>query len=127
MKATFIAMCSVLVVSLALCLFSLFYQDKTLAGLDEMRTQAISLVDADDLSGAKEKIVQLADTFKGKSKLLEMIASHNDLHDAYLHIVAAKISLELDDLDDTYQELTLLGETIEHLRQHEAFSISNLY
>lgn len=127
MKATFIAMCTVLIVSLALCLFSLFYQQRTLEGLDRVRNEAISLVNVGDRAGAEEKITQLADSFENRSKILELIASHNDLHDAYLHIVGAQISLELDDINDTYKELALLGETLSHLRQHEAFTISNIY
>jgi hypothetical protein len=120
-------MCAVLAVSLALCLFSLFFQQRTLEGLDRMRSEAVSLINAGDRAGAEEKITQLADSFENRSKILEMIASHNDLHDAYLHIVGAKISLELRDLDDTSKELALLGETLSHLRQHEAFTISNIY
>ena len=127
MRATLIAMCAVLVLALALCLFSLFYQERALEALNILRTEAIDLVDARDARAASDKITTLAAEFKDKSKILELLASHNDLHDAYLHIVAARISLDLGDLDDTYQELSLLGETLEHLQEHEAFTINNLY
>lgn len=127
MRATLIAMCAVLVLSLALCLFSLFYQERSLEALNILRTEAIDLVDARNEDGAFEKITALACEFKDKAKILELLASHNDLHDAYLHIVAARISLELGDLDDVDRELALLGETLEHLQDHEAFTINNLY
>lgn len=127
MKATFISMCTVFLLSLALCLFSLFFQDRSIETLDNMRTETIDLVQAQDKEGALEKLTELANTFKKKAKVLELLASHNDMHDAYLHIVAARISLELNDLDDTYQELTLLGETLEHLQDYEAFTFTNLY
>ena len=127
MRATLIAMCAVLILSLALCLFSLFYQERTLEALNIMRTEAIDLVDGGDADAAFEKITALAAEFKAKSKILELLASHNDLPDAYLHIVAARISIELGDLDDADRELALLGETLEHLQEHEAFTINNLY
>ncbi len=127
MRGTFIAMCTVLVCSLALCLFSLFFQHRSLETMDNLRMEAIELVDAKDKDGAIEKTVELANLFKEKLKIIELLASHNDLHDAYLHIVAAQVSLELGDLDDTYQELALLGETLGHLQNHEAFTIENLY
>jgi hypothetical protein len=120
-------MCAVLILALALCLFSLFYQNKTLEALNVTRTEAINLMNAQREDDALEKITELANQFKSKSKVLEILAAHNDLQDAYVHIVTAQISLERRDLNDAYRELTLLGEAINHLQEHEAFSINNLY
>ena len=127
MKATFIGMLVVLAVSLGLCFLSLYYQHDSLQEMDRLRMQAIEHLEARDGDAAQEKLVELANVFKKKAKIIELLASHNDLHEAYLQIVTSQISLETGDMDDAYQALALLGEVLEHLQQHEAFSLENLY
>ena len=127
MKATLISMIAVLAASLALCLYSMYSQFSALDELDHIRAQAIEAVHARDDVHSEELLTQLANVFQDYAHTLEMIASHDDLHEAYSNIVDARISLECGDMDDTYQALAQLGESLEHLRAYEKLSIANIY
>ncbi|MGI6238098.1 MAG: DUF4363 family protein [Christensenellales bacterium] len=127
MRSTFIGMLVVLACSLGLCFYSMHVQFGAIDEMDELRARAEEHLRAGDYEGTESAIVELANVFKGHAKALEMLASHDDLHDAYLHIVDARVSLECRIEDDVLQALVQLGETLAHLREHERFSLTNLY
>lgn len=127
MKATRIALCAVLAASLALCAASMIYQFHVLDDLEQRCDRAVECVRADDTGGAARVVADLRERFRKDSKILEMLSSHDDLHEADVSIVNAAVALECEDKDDALQALCALSETLEHLRAHESFSFSNLY
>ena len=84
------------------------------------------LICLSDTLAAKEYAESLEDIFEGRQAVLEMLASHNDLHETMNSITDAKVALECGDMDDAYQALVRLRGMIEHLRDHERFSLANL-
>lgn len=126
MRSTFISMCAVLCVSLGLGFYSLYTQTKAVDELDDMRAKAIEILRAGDIEKTKDAVTALANVFKEHARTLELLVSHDDIHDAYSHLLDARISLECGDLDDAYQALAQLGEALGHIREHEEFSLANL-
>jgi hypothetical protein len=126
MRTTLIAMCVVLCVSLVLCFYSMRVQMTALDALDDMRASVLEAVHAGDVQKAEEELVVLANSFREYAQTLELLTSHDDIHDAYSHLVDVRISLECEDLDDAYQALAQLGEALGHLREHEEFTLANL-
>ena len=127
MRKKFITMCILLALSLTLCFFSMHKQLKALDIIDKIRIETVEIIRGDDPQRAKELIVRMANEFQEQSRILELIASHDDLHDVYAYIVDAQIALECEDMDDTYQALMQLGESLKHIQEHEGFSFANLY
>lgn len=126
MRGTFVVMCAVLAVSLSLCFYSMHAQFVALDELDDMRVNALEAVHAGNIEKTTDALVVLANVFEDHAKLLELIASHDALHEAYSHLVDAQISLECNDLDDAYQALAQFGGALDHIREHETFSLANL-
>ena len=58
---------------------------------------------------------------------MEMLTSHDSLHEVYSELVDARVCLESGDYDDCYRALAQLGEALRHIREMEAVSLSNLY
>ena len=58
---------------------------------------------------------------------MEMLTSHDDLHEVYADVVDARVCLEQGDRDDCFRALAQLGEALHHIGEMEAVSLSNLY
>ena len=126
MRATFISLCVVLALSLALGIVSMQAQFRVLDMLDTSCGSAIACVIDDDISGAMGHVDRLYDIMEESSWFMELVASHDQLHEALGSIVDARVALECEDADDAYQALARLQGTIDHLREHETISLSNL-
>ena len=126
MKAMFCSMCAVLAAALGICLFSMWAQYKVLDTMDHLCGQAMTHVIAEDISGAMEYTHALNTTVEKHTRFMEMVASHDQLHEALASIKEAQVALECEDLDDAYQALAALEGTIEHLRDHETLSLANI-
>lgn len=126
MRAALISMCAVLAAAVAVCITSMLVQFRVLDTMDGLCGDAIEHVLADDAPGAMEHVDKLHDALEGSSWFMEMVASHDQLHEALGSIVDAQVALECEDVDDAYQALARLQGTLEHLRDHETFSLANL-
>ena len=126
MKAAFIAMCAVLATAVALCFLSMYIHHDVLGRMDYICEEAVNAVRADDEETALECAERLEEIFEGRQDALEMLASHNDLHETLNCITDAKVALECGDMDDAYQALVRLQGMITHLHDHERFSLANL-
>jgi len=126
MKAAFIAMCCVLAAALGLCFVSVYVHDSVLDDMDAVCAETIKSVRGDDKQTAVERVSELDRVFGERSGALEMLASHNDLHETRSCIMDAMVALECGDMDDAYQALVSLRGMLEHLRDHERLTLSNL-
>lgn len=126
MRAAFAAMCAVLLSALAVCFFSMGVQGGILEELGAMCDAAVECIDGGDPDAAADAVAELDDVFSEKRGIMELLASHNDLHDAAGFITDAAVALKCGDTDDAYQALMQLKGVLEHLREHESLSLGNL-
>ena len=122
-----IALICVLTLALGLCFGSMYAQNRALTEMKQSAKRVLSLVRNERLDDAEAELKKLNDQFREKEPVLEMLTSHDDLHEASLRIVNAQVALECEDRDDARQALAELIELLAHLWSHEKFSLSNLY
>lgn len=126
MRATFISMCAVLAVSLALCGVSMYMHFTAIDELNALCEGALKCVRNADVEGAEQQVKALRASFDDTSKALEMLSDHDELHEILSCIVDAYVALECEDMDDAYQALARMQGVLEHLRDHERISLANL-
>ena len=126
MRRTLVAMSAVLAVSLAVCFASLYMHTHVIEEMGGLCTEAIENVRSDDLAVAVYKTGQMLELFRHNNLMLELVAPHDDLHEALACLRDAAVALECEDMDDAYQSLVSLHDMLEHLHEHEAFSLANL-
>ena len=63
----------------------------------------------------------------GRSAALELLASHDALHEVQSSIAEAQICLECEDRDDFLRTMSQTAQGLAHLRDEEALRLSNLY
>lgn len=127
MRRTLWILIGVLAASIAVCLFSMFAQFNAIDEMERLNSSAMETAHAGDMESAGTQLVILANMFKDRAKVLEMLASHEDLHEAYSDIVDAQIAIESNDRDDAYQAMTRFNEALEHIREHERLNWRNIY
>lgn len=127
MKRLTIITCVVLAVSLAICVASMWMLDRILDDAHTKVTEVFVSMEQGDVTRAREGLVALATLWDEKADLLEMLCSHDDLHEVKERIIQAEICVEYTDMEDFYASVALIGEGIEHIRDQEALSLTNLY
>ena len=127
MRSTLIALIVVVVVAVALCALSQAQVYNVTEEMDLLRVEAAELARAGDNMGAMESLTRLASRWKSATPLLEMLTSHDDLHEVASELVDAQVCLENGDLDDCFRSLAQLGEALHHIQDMEALTFSNLY
>jgi hypothetical protein len=95
--------------------------------MERIRAIAFEAARRGDYAAAGKAVDALEKEFKERSKWLELLGPHDDLHEIYLQIVDAKVCIELEKRDDVHQALVHLKEVLQHVRDHESFSMTNLY
>lgn len=126
MRAMFVAMCAVLILALGTCTISMRLQFRMLDALEKQCGGAISCVLDDDIAGAMEYVQHMKLTVEKSTRFMEMVASHDQLHEALGNITDAQVALECEDMDDAYQALAELEGVIDHMRAHETLSLENI-
>lgn len=127
MRRTLLLTACVLIVSLSICTASLLTLTQILDQARALRSEAILAVEEDNPTRAAEIMVELAELWKEKENLLEVLTSHDALHEVKTGIIEAQICLECGDHDDFLRTISLVGEGLEHISGVEAISVSNLY
>lgn len=127
MKRTLILTLAVLVTSLAVCAASLFALNGILDEADRLQNQAVLAAESGDFSGAKTRLVALARFWADRATLMEMLASHDALHDVDAAIAEAQISLECGDHGEFLRAMSTVRMGLLHLKDEEALRLANLY
>lgn len=127
MRRTFLLTIGVLIIDLVICTLSMHTLNHIIEKARDLRSEAVIAVENDDAERAKEIMVGLAELWKDKEKLLEVITSHDALHEVKLGIIEAQICLECGDHDDFLRTISVVGEGLEHIFSAESISLSNLY
>ena len=72
-------------------------------------------------------MVEMAVLWRKKEPFLEVMTSHDAIHEVKLGIIEAQICLECGDHDDFLRTISIAGEGLEHMESVEMLSLSNLY
>ena len=126
MKATLIAMLIVAFLAAGICVFSVLMIGHVTDEMESMRTEVLDLADAGEMSGAKERLKQMAEMWSRHEGTLAVLASHDDLHEVTELLIEGDANLKADDQDDFERSMALLGEALRHLREEEKLSFSNV-
>lgn len=127
MRVKLISTIVVLALSVALCLMSMHLVFSMLDEMEDYAAVILEKTDRDDREGARETLAQMAQKWQDAMPLLEALTPHEDLHDVTLQYVEATTNLESGDMDDFARSVSLLKESLGHLRDHESLSWSNLF
>lgn len=126
MRSTLICVIVVSVLVAALCGVSVWYVNRSVYDMEEIRMNALRLADHGQEGEALAEMVRLATLWEERSPLLEMMVNHEDLHSIASEIAEAETNLECDHMDDFNRSMTLLGEALHHIEQHERLRLANI-
>lgn len=127
MWRTLILTLTVLACALAICGLSRATLNDTAEQARQLHAQALLAENSGDDARAGDLLAQLAQLWHDRAALLEMLASHDALHDVSFAIAEAKICLECRDHDDFLRTMSTVKTGLDHLRDEEAISWENLY
>lgn len=127
MKRTLIAMLAVLAVSLALCWASRALLDGAVDEALALGRMAVQAEEEDRASDARNLIQRLSERWDERAPALELLTSHDALHDVQTAIGEARICLKCEDRDDFLRMMSNLDAALQHIRDAEAVSWGNLY
>lgn len=127
MKRTLILTLAVLAAALAVCWASQAALDGAVDEAQRLQSLAVLAVKEQRFSDAKTLMVALAEHWAGQATLMEMLASHDALHDVDAAIAEAQICLECADHDDFLRTMSTVRAGLEHLKDEEALRLANLY
>ena len=126
MKRTLVLTLGVLAVSLAVCLWGGRTLNHVIREADALRSAAVLAAETGDADRAKELMLRLARLWRDRSDAMEMLASHDALHEVTTGILEAQICLECGDHDDFLRNMAVMGEALGHLVDEQAFRLANL-
>ena len=127
MKRTLILTLAVLVCALAVCTASLLALNGTVEEAQRLQSLAVLAASERRTADAKTHLAALAALWADRAGMLEMLASHDALHDVDAAIAEAQICLECEDHDDFLRTMSTVRAGLEHLKDEEALRLSNLY
>lgn len=126
MKRTAIVTAIVLIFSVAVCTASLCVLNGILDEAHGLSTGVFVSMENGDVTSAREGLVALATLWDDHATLMEMLCAHDDLHEVKERIIQAEICIEYTDMEDFYSMVALIGEGIEHIRDQEGLTWTNL-
>lgn len=127
MRRTLLLTVFTLLLAIAVCALSAHFLGDVIDEMRYLHNEAVRCVESDDTDAAREIMVRMAMLWREKEPFLEMMTSHDAIHEVKLGIIEAQICLECDDHDDFLRTIAIAGEGLEHMRSTEALSFSNLY
>jgi hypothetical protein len=126
MRSTCISVIVVSVVVTALLCVGVWYVHQAVYDMEEIRLSSLRLNDDGRKADALAEMVRMAVLWEQRAPILEMMVNHEDLHSISSEIAEAKTNLECDHMDDFNRSMTLLGEALEHIEQHERLRMANI-
>ena len=127
MKRTLIATLAVLACALLVCAGSLAALNGTVDTARRLREEAVQAAGAGDLDRARAQMAALAEYWAGRAGLMELLASHDDLHDVDAAIADARICIARGDAGEFLRAMSTVDMGLLHLRDEEAVRWANLY
>ena len=118
---------AVLACAALVCAGSLVALNHTVDAARRLQGLAAQAAGAGDMDRAGALLGQLEDFWRGRAVLMELLASHDALHDVGGAIAEAAICLDCDDRDDFLCAMSRLAMGLEHLKDEEAVRWENVY
>jgi len=125
-KRTLIWVIAAFIAALAVCVSSGMMVGYITATAQDYCARAVMYAGQGRTEEALDELTALANIWKKWAGVLETIASHEDMHDAYRQLVDAQNCLLYGDMDDFVRCMAQLGEALEHLRDQEELRLSNI-
>lgn len=126
MLKNLIAALTVIVLSIGICAFSMGWTEKVTEEIDAMRVDVVKMAEAGDVEGAQAKLGQMAECWSRHERVMEVLASHEQLHEIAELIVEGDANLSAGDRDDFARSMALLGEAVRHLYEEERLTLTNV-
>lgn len=126
MLKNLIAALTVIVLSIGICAFSMGWTKKVADEIDEMRMEAANMAEAGDTEGARAQLSRMAESWSRHERVMEILASHEQLHDITELIIESDANLYAGDGDDFVRSMALLGEAVRHLYEEERLTLTNV-
>lgn len=126
MKSRWIALILVAALSVGACAASAAFIRRTAGEMDRRRLAILETLESGEQGGAFDGLSEMAAWWKSREPLLEMLATHDLLHEIAGLIVEADANLGIGDTDDFYRSMALLGEALAHLVKDERLTLSNI-
>ena len=127
MRRTLMLTLATLACALAVCWVSRGTLNATVDEARLLHDQALLAENSGDSGRAVELLVRLAQLWRDREGLLELLASHDALHDVAAAIAEARICLECRDHYDFLRTMSTVNMGLEHLMDEEAVRWENLY
>lgn len=115
------------IAAMTVCLLAKTNINRLVVHARHLRTEAIEAMDEGHVQLAEERLVELAGYISKNQGWLEIVCSHNDLHEIKANIIDAQASIEFGIEDDFYQAIYRFGECLAHIDDIESIRFSNLY
>lgn len=94
---------------------------------ERLRVEALLAADREDYGRAGALLSRLAQHWRDRARLMELLADHDALHEVDAAIAEAAICLECRDHDDFLRTMSAIRLALEHLRDEQTLSWENLY
>lgn len=127
MRRTLVITLCVLVLALSVCTGASRFLENVISQERFLHNEAVRYVESGKTEKAREIMVQMAALWREKEPVLEILTSHDAIHEVKLGIIEAQICLECGDHDDFLRTISIAGEGLEHMKSVEMLSLSNLY
>lgn len=127
MRKTLIVTLAVLAAAVAVCALSMHALNGAVDRANRLRSAAVLAEEENRISDAKAAMLELAEFWRRKASLLEMMASHDALHEVQSAVAEAQICLECEDRDDFLRCMAIVEENLNHIRDEQSPRLSNLY
>ena len=127
MRRALITTAAVLLCALAICILSLTALTHAVSEAGDLCSRAVLAVEERRMAQAKSLMVELAESWKGHTALLEFIVNHDALNDVTVAVAEAQICLECADHDDFLRTMSTARLALEHLQCDESLCWQNLY
>lgn len=125
MRRMLIVTVTVFVLSMALCTLSAVNVHRVTHEMRHLRSGAILHMEKGEIQAVEETLAELANYLAENSGWLEIVCSHDDIHEIKGAIIDAQASVEFGIEDDFYQAIYRFGEGLDHIASIEEFRLSN--
>ena len=127
MKRSVITSCVLLALAVAVCVWGDVTIGRTVTASDQARLRAASYAETGDMRRAAEEVARLAADWERAAPILEMLASHGEIHRVQEELARGRVLLRCGDADGFQESMALLGECLDHLRSMENITLANIF